>query len=100
MKLLNTYENRDQAEAAEELIAGQKRLASERDDTQTVYNLFGQASWGNFYKLGMFNLSELEQLVKHRQANHPYDISRHEEIISTLEYVAKQFELEIPDHWR
>lgn len=39
MKLLNTYENRDEAEEAAEKLAGEKRLASERDATVTIYNL-------------------------------------------------------------
>lgn len=100
MKLLNTYEDRDEAEAAEKIIAGQKRLASERDSNQVIYNLFGQANWGNFYKLGMFNLALLEQILKERKAGSSYDVDKHIEIISMLEYVAKQFELEIPEHWR
>ncbi|MCI2282366.1 hypothetical protein L3081_01845 [Colwellia sp. MSW7] len=44
MVLLNTYEDRDEAEKAEILISGDKRLASERDGTELIYNLFGQAS--------------------------------------------------------
>ena len=54
MKLLNAYEDRDEAENAEKLITGEKRLASERDGTEVIYNLFGQPSWNNFFKLGMF----------------------------------------------
>jgi hypothetical protein len=42
MKLLNTYDDRDEAEKAESLITGEKRLASERDGTEVIYNLFGQ----------------------------------------------------------
>nr|WP_320135555.1 hypothetical protein [uncultured Amphritea sp.] len=99
MKLLNTYEDRDEAEAAEQLITGRKRLASERDSNQVIYNLFGQASWSNFYKLGMFNLALLEQTLKERDTKSSYDAQKHREIISMLEYVAKQFELEIPKHW-
>lgn len=33
MKLLNTYEDREEAEAAALKITGEKRLASERDST-------------------------------------------------------------------
>jgi hypothetical protein len=39
MKLLNTYDDRDEAEKAESLITGEKRLASERDGTEVIYNL-------------------------------------------------------------
>ncbi|WP_370239002.1 hypothetical protein [Neptunomonas phycophila] len=99
MKLLNTYEDKEEAEAAEKLITGKKRLASERDSTQVVYNLFGQASWGTFYKLGMFNLALLEQILKERKAGNGYDKQKHRETISILQYAAKQFELEIPEHW-
>ena len=47
MKLLNTYEDREEAEAAERKITGEKRLASERDSTEVIYNLFGEPTWGN-----------------------------------------------------
>ena len=99
MKLLNTYESRDEAEKAETLITGEKRLASERDGTETIYNLFGVASWGNFYKLGMFNLVELQHIVELKNSNQPYDNKRHKEIISMLRYAAKSFDLSIPEHW-
>lgn len=36
MKLLNTYENKDEAEEALSRISGEKRLASERDGTVTI----------------------------------------------------------------
>ena len=49
MKLLNTYDDRDEAEDAAEKITGKMRLASERDGTETVLYLFGQPSWGNFF---------------------------------------------------
>ena len=45
MKLLNTYDDRDDAEDAAEKLTGEKRLASERDATVVIYNLFGIASW-------------------------------------------------------
>jgi hypothetical protein len=44
MVLLNTYEDRDEAEEAENLISGDKRLTSERDGTELIFNLFGQPS--------------------------------------------------------
>ena len=51
MKLLATYEDKDEAEIALTKISGEKRLASERDSTVVIYNLFGEPTWGNFYKL-------------------------------------------------
>jgi hypothetical protein len=99
MYLLNTYEDRDEAEAAAQKITGEKRLASERDATETIYNLFGQPTWGNFYKLGMFNLPQLKEIIDKKQAGEAYDVSKHEEIISMLKYAAGQFEIEIPQHW-
>ena len=99
MKLLNTYEDKDEADEAEQKIAGLKRLASERDGTQVIYNLFGEPSWGNLYKLDMFNLPSLKQLLDKKQAGEPYDSDKYQEIISLLKYAAKSFELEIPKHW-
>tara|TARA_B100002049_G_scaffold42190_1_gene28681 strand:+ start:3305 stop:3607 length:303 start_codon:yes stop_codon:yes gene_type:complete len=99
MKQLNTYEDRGEAEKAVSLITGEKRLASERDGTETIYNLFGVASWGNLYKLGMFNLVELQRIVELKNNNQPFDTARHKEIISMLRYAAKSFDLQIPEHW-
>ena len=99
MKLLNSYEDRDEAENAETLITGEKRLASERDGTEVIYNLFGQASWNNFYKLGMFNLPLLQSIIEQRKNNQPYDLAKHIEILSMLKYAAKSFDLNIPKHW-
>jgi hypothetical protein len=99
MKLLNSYEDRDEAEKAETLITGEKRLASERDGTEVIYNLFGQASWNNFYKLGMFNLPLLQSIIEQSNSNQPYDQSKHKEILSMLKYAANTFELKIPEHW-
>lgn len=99
MKLLNTYENKDEAEEALSKISGEKRLASERDSTVIIYNLFGQPSWGNFYKLGMFNLPELQQILERQKAGQEVDQIRYQEIVSMLHYVEKTFELTIPEHW-
>lgn len=66
MKLLNTYDDRDEAEEAAEKLTGDKRLASERDATVVIYNLFGIPSWGNFHRLGMYNLDELKSLLERR----------------------------------
>ncbi|ABO23132.1 hypothetical protein Shew_1262 [Shewanella loihica PV-4] len=99
MKLLNTYEDKDEAEVALTKVQGPKRLATERDDNQVIYNLFGEPSWGNFYRLGMFQLPELQMLVAQRQNGQAYDEKKHREIITMLQYVAGSFELEIPAHW-
>ncbi|WP_169051176.1 hypothetical protein [Escherichia coli] len=50
MKLLNTYDDKDEAEEALTKLLGEKRLASERDSTVVIYNLFGQPTWGNFHR--------------------------------------------------
>lgn len=99
MKQLNTYDTKEEGEAALAKIDEPKRLASERDATETIYNLFGVPSWGNFYKLGMFNLNELKDIIQKKQEGLPYDEKKHREIITMLLYVAKNFELEIPTHW-
>ncbi|EJC5333293.1 hypothetical protein MZH95_003212, partial [Salmonella enterica] len=56
MKLLNTYEDKEKAEYYLSKITGEKRLASERDGTETIYNLFGDATWTNLFLLDMFEL--------------------------------------------
>lgn len=99
MKLLNTYEDRDEAENALSKIDGEKRLASERDATETVYNLFGQPTWGNFYKLGMFQLEDLKEIIELKQSSQLYNQKKHSEIITMLEYAANSFKLKIPKHW-
>lgn len=99
MKLLNTYEDRDEAEEAVEKLTGDKRLASERDATVVIYNLFGIPSWGNFHRLGMYNLGELKILLDHRASWQSTDKVRHTEIISTLKTVAKNYGIELPGHW-
>lgn len=99
MKLLNTYDNRDEAETAAERIIGEKRLASERDSTTVIYNLFGIPSWGNFHRLGMYNLEELKQLLDRQTAWQDADQARRDEIVATLRIVSKNFQIEIPSHW-
>ena len=99
MKLLNTYEDKDEAENALTKISGEKRLASERDSTIVIYNLFGTPSWGNFYKLGMFNLPELQGILELRKAGQPIDVAKYNEYIKMLGYVARTFDLSIPKHW-
>ena len=99
MKLLNTYDDKDEAEVALGRISGETRLASERDSTVVIYNLFGQPSWGNFYRLGMFNLPELQVMLEQRNVGASIDEHRHREILTMLRYAAQSFELKIPDHW-
>ncbi|WP_246856198.1 hypothetical protein [Vibrio crassostreae] len=89
MKQLNTYDTKEEGEAALAKIDEPKRLASERDSTEVIYNLFGTPSWGNFYKLGMFNLLELKTIVQQKQNGQPYD----EKSIMTLKYTAKNCKL-------
>ncbi|WP_047711809.1 hypothetical protein [Pseudomonas lactis] len=99
MKLLNTYDDRDEAEEAAEKLTGEKRLASERDATVVIYNLFGIPNWGNFHRLGMYNLRELKILLERRATWQLTDKTRHTEITATLNTVAKNYGIEIPAHW-
>lgn len=99
MKLLNTYDDRDEAECAEQLLIGEKRLASERDATVVIYNLFGLPTWGNFHRLRMYRLDELQVLLEGRTAWLAKDKEKHEEILASLKTVAKNYGLEIPKHW-
>ena len=99
MKLLNTYDTREEGEAAEQKLVGERRLASERDGTETIYNLFGIPSWSNFYRLSMYDLDQLQQIVEQKKNNQPYDQARHQEILKLLNVVAKNYEMKIPEHW-
>ncbi|GAB7218287.1 hypothetical protein [Vibrio comitans] len=100
MKQLNTYDTKEEGEIALAKIDEPKRLASERDSTEVIYNLFGTPSWGNFYKLEMFNLAELKVIVQQKQNGQSYDEKKHREIITMLQYVANNFSLTIPSHWK
>lgn len=99
MKLLNTYDDHDEAKDASEKLVGEKRLASERDATVVIYNLFGTPSWGNFHRLGMYNLVELKGLLDRKVAWQAGDFKRHQEILATLKTVAKNYSLVLPSHW-
>ncbi|WP_347912712.1 hypothetical protein [Pseudomonas grandcourensis] len=99
MKLLNTYEDRDEAEEAKQKLTGECRLASERDSNVVIYNLFGIPSWGNFYRLGMYNLNLLKPLLDRRSSWEAADQTRHAEILATLQTVAKNYSIEVPAHW-
>lgn len=99
MKLLNTYDDHDEAKEAAEKLTGDKRLASERDATVVIYNLFGIPSWGNFHRLGMYNLGELKSLLVRRTSWQAAENSQHAAIIATLKTVAKNYDIEVPEHW-
>jgi len=99
MKLLNTYEEKDEAEEAALRIEGDKRLASERDGTIVIYNLFGKPTWGNFFRLKLYNLEELNSLLSRRNAWLDDDSKRHAEIIGSLQLVSKNYQIKIPTHW-
>jgi hypothetical protein len=99
MKLLNTYDVREDAEEAARKLVGEHRLASERDATVVIYNLFGVPSWGNLHRLGMYSLVELKVLLDQRRNWNEADQARHAEILNALQVVAKNYENEIPSHW-
>ena len=99
MKLLNTYDDRDEAEEAAEKLTGDKRLASERDATVVIYNLFCIPSWGNFHRLGMYNLIVLKNLLDCRATWNQTNRTQYAEIISTLKTVSKNYGIEVPKHW-
>ncbi len=99
MKLLNTYDDKDEAEMAMATLQGEKRLASERDSTVVIYNLFGLPTWGNFHRLDMYNLSELSNLLARRDNWNAEERVRHGEILGTLQVVSKNYGMAIPSHW-
>lgn len=99
MHLLNTYENQQDAEAAEKLLTGTKRLASDRDDNEVIYRLFGEPTWSNFFKLGMYDLQELKSLVEAKTKGEPFDPQRHQSILSGLNFPANTYHLTIPGRW-
>lgn len=99
MKLLNTYDDKDDAEDALAKLQGEKRLASERDATVVIYNLFGVPTWGNFHRLGMYRLAELGSLLAKRESWNDADVARHQEILASLQVVSKNYGTEIPSHW-
>jgi hypothetical protein len=100
MELLITYDDQAEAEAAEKLVTGKKRLASDRDDNEIVYRLFGEPTWTNFFKLGMYDLPLLKELVDLKKEGQPYDADRHEGILASLQFVESSYGLKVPGHWR
>lgn len=99
MELLAVYEDQEEAEAAKEKISGTHRLASDRDDNQVVYRLFGTPSWANFYALGMYELPKLKKLIDQRNTGETYDKEEHERIITNLGFPINTYRLKIPKHW-
>ncbi len=99
MKLLNTYDDHDDAKEAAENLVGEKRLASERDGTVVIYNLFGIPSRGNFHRLDMYNLKELKLLLDRRPMWQSADRARHGAAINTLITIEKNYNIVLPHHW-
>ena len=102
MKLLAVYEDKETAEDAKAKITGPLRLASDRDDNQVVYRLFGTPSWANFYALEMYELPKLKQLVDQRKAGQSFDTAsaaEHQRILDGLGFLDSAFQLKIPEHW-
>ena len=100
MHLLNTYDTKDDADDAAAALKGLRRVASERDDTTTIYNLFGEATWANLYSLKMYNLVKLKDLLGHRSQWTDSELEQHGHILLGLETVAKKYQLTIPSHWK
>ncbi|AXC78654.1 hypothetical protein LGE98_004091 [Salmonella enterica] len=99
MKLLNTYEDKEKAEYYLSKITGEKRLASERDGTETIYNLFGDATWTNLFLLDMFELNELKNILAAKNNKLAYDKEKYLSIMKNLTYAESAFSLTIPKHW-
>lgn len=99
MQLLITYDDRSEAETAVQKLKGAKRLASDRDDNEVIYNLFGEPTWANFYTLGMYSLPELKEILAKRTAGQSYDKERHESIVTALGFVVTNYGLSIPSRW-
>ena len=100
MQHLYTFETKEEAEEALVKLSGPKRLASDRDGTEVIYNLFGELTWKNLYALGLYNLPELKSVLSQRDSESTYNINRHREIIAALENTSRVLGLPIPAHWR
>ena len=100
MELLMTYDEEAEAEAALELLAGEKRLVSDRDDNEVIYRLFGEPTWTNFFQLGLYDLPVLKELLDQRAKGEAYDAERHQSILATLRSVENNYGLQVPGHWR
>ena len=99
MELLAVYDDQDEAEAAKGKVTGTHRLASDRDDNQVVYRLFGTPTWANFYALEMYELPKLKHLIDQRKAGESYDQDEHERLITNLGLPVNTYGLKIPEHW-
>jgi len=100
MHLLNTYDTKDDADDAAAALKGPIRVASERDDTSTIYNVFGEATWANLYSLKMYDLVNLKNMLARRSLWAESDLLQHGHILEGLERVAKKYQLTIPTHWK
>ena len=99
MELLAVYDEEDVAEDAASKVSGQMRLASDRDDNQLVWRLFGTPSWTNFYALEMFELKELKEIIEKRKNGAEYDKGEHARIIKGLRFLENTYQLKIPQRW-
>lgn len=99
MELLAVYEEEDEAEAFTAKITGEKRLASDRDDNQIVWRLFGTPTWANFFALEMFELPQLKEIIEKRSAGEAYDEQEHQRIIQSLSFLENAYGLKIPERW-
>jgi len=97
---LHTFETKEEAELALVKLWGPKRLASDRDGTETIYKLFGELTWRNLYALDLHNLPELKSILSQRNSGGTYNKTRHREIIAVLENISRVLGLTIPAHWR
>ena len=100
MHLLNTFDTKEDADDAAATVRGRFRIASERDDTTTIYNLFGDATWHNLYNLKMYNLIKLKELLTCRSEWREPEHELYSEILKGLETVSKKYQLPIPSHWK
>jgi hypothetical protein len=100
MKHLYTFETKEDAEEALAKLVGPKRLASDRDGSDVIYNLLGDVTWRNLHALGLHNLPELQGILSQRDTGNSYSCDRHGEIIASLENTSRVLGLAIPAHWR
>ncbi|KAB8041140.1 hypothetical protein GCM43_19010 [Janthinobacterium aquaticum] len=100
MQHLYTFETKKEAEKGLAKLSGPKRLASDRDSNEVIYNLFGVLSWRNLYALGLYDLTELKSVLAQRDSGGAYNKIRHLEIIAALENTSRVLGLTIPEHWR
>ncbi len=99
MKHLYTFETKEEAEEALAKLVGPKRLASDRDGSEVIYNLLGEVTWRNLYALGLHNLPELQSILSQRDSGGAYNRDRHGAIIASLENTSRVLGLAIPSHW-